>query len=130
MLESVKTIVDQALKSSAERLAGIWSAIAEIDPTNENNAIEKVMRQLGSLLDPRRSDSIQGNIDAFVRKAGAYDGVSSKIVHCVVERALEPATQELDELAKELRARDAARDALSQTISKGKRYEDEVVKLL
>ena len=130
VLVPAKTVVDEALKSSRERLADIRSLIAQIDPTNERNIIEKVMRQLRAILDPRHSDSIPGNIDAVIRKAGDSEGVFSKVIHSLVESALEPATQELDEFAKEMRTRDAARDALSQTISKGKRYEDEVVKLL
>jgi hypothetical protein len=82
------------------------------------------------LLDPKRNDSVQKTLEQAVQVVTGKDGALARAVKEVVAEAVMPVASELDKLAKEVRGRDAAEEALEQTTRKGIDYENEVLEEL
>lgn len=99
----------------------------DIDPSKESSVLGKVLKELKNLLDAKRQDSVQAVFTAALEKATAENGTLAKTVKAVVAESVKPLALEVDRLAKEIRGRDAAHEALQNTTVKGFEYEDEVV---
>jgi hypothetical protein len=69
-------------------------------------------------------------VRAAVNGITGGDGPLAKAVRDVVAEAVQPLKDEVDGLAKEVRGREAAREALEQTTQKGASYETRVVEEL
>src|SRR5207302_10218088 len=102
----------------------------EIDPDKETTTLGKALRTLRNLLDPKRSDSVQNTLEEAVKAVTGKDGALARAVKEVVAEAVRPVATELDKLAKEVRGREAAEEALEQTTKKGPDYENEVLQEL
>jgi len=74
ILAPIQGIVNQAVKSTAERLAETKSLFQEIDPSKDTTTAGKVIQSLRELLNPKRTDSLQAAIDNAVRNVTAADG--------------------------------------------------------
>jgi hypothetical protein len=131
VLEPVDRIVKAAEKAVADKLAEVRNLFAdELDPAKETGALGKALRSVRDQLDPARADSIQGAVRAAVQAITGGDGPVARAVRDVVTEAVKPLKEEVDGLAKEVRGRDAAREALEQTTQKGATYETQVVEEL
>jgi hypothetical protein len=131
VLEPVNRVVKAAEAVVAAGLAEVRKLIAnELDPAKETGALGVAFSAVRNRLDPAREDSIQGAVRTAVRGITGGDGPLAKAVRDVVTEAVKPLKDEVDSLAKEVRARDAACEALEQTTQKGATYETQVVEEL
>jgi hypothetical protein len=131
VLEPVDRAVKAAEKAVADKLGDVRQLLtADLDPARESGALGKALGTIRNLLDPGREDSIQGAVRAAVRGITGEDGPLAKAVRDVVTEAVKPLREEVDGLAKEVRGREAAREALEQTTQKGATYETRVVEEL
>jgi hypothetical protein len=99
----------------------------DIDPAKESSVLGKALKDMKNLLDPKRQDSVQGLFAVALEKATAENGTLATSVKMVVSEAVKPLADEVDKLAKEIRGRDAAEEALQHTTAKGITYEEAVV---
>jgi hypothetical protein len=131
VLAPVQTLVKDVSMAASEKLEEIRRLLQdEVDPSRDTSALGKALRALRDLLDPMRTDSIQGALDTAVKQATSETGALAKSVREVVGEALKPLADNVADLSKEIRARDAASDALGNTTLKGETYEEEVVCVL
>lgn len=73
----------------------------KIDPGKNTTILGGALQALKEVLDPKRSDSVQGVIDAAVRTVTGEDGRLAKAVKAVVADAVKPLADEVDKLAKD-----------------------------
>ncbi|MFZ0866777.1 MAG: hypothetical protein WAN06_09030 [Candidatus Sulfotelmatobacter sp.] len=128
VLAPIKEMIETASKVSTDRVKEVRTLLTqEIDPDKETTTLGKALRALRNLLDPKRSDSVQNTLEQAVKTVTGKDGALARAVKEVVGEAIKPVATELDKLAKEVRGRDAAEEALEQTTKKGPDYENEVL---
>jgi hypothetical protein len=128
VLAPVQSLVTEVSKSASDKIKEVWDLLTlQIDPGNENTTLGKALRTLRDLLDPNRTDSIQGTLAAKIQEVTAGDGTLAKAVKEVVGDAVKPLSERIDSLAKEVRGREAAAEALAQTTAKGVPYEEEIM---
>jgi hypothetical protein len=131
VLAPIKEMIETASKVSTDRVKEVRTLLTqEIDPDKETTTLGKALRTLRNLLDPKRSDSVQNTLEQSVKAVTGKDGVLAQAVKEVVAEAVKPVATELDKLAKEVRGREAAEEALEQTTKKGPDYENEVLQEL
>jgi hypothetical protein len=123
----MREMVETASRVSADRVKEVRTLLTqEIDPEKETSTLGKALRSLRNLLDPKRKNTLEQAARAVTGK----DGALARAVKEVVGEAVKPVATELDKLAKEVRGREAAEEALEQTTKKGPDYENEVVQHL
>jgi hypothetical protein len=128
VLAPIKEMIETASKVSTDRVKEVRTLLTqEIDPDKETTTLGKALRTLRNLLDPKRSDSVQNTLEQAVKTVTGKDGALARAVKEVVGEAILPVATELDKLAKEVRGREAAEEALEQTTKKGPDYENEVL---
>lgn len=128
VLAPIHTLVNEVSKTTTDRLKEVRDLLSqEIDPAKETTTLGKVLRDLRNLLDPGRTDSVQGSVNAAIKSVTTEDGALAKAVRAVVGDSVKPLSDEMDRLAKEIRGQEAAAEALEQTTQKGASYEDQVV---
>src|SRR5437667_5791870 len=131
VLAPIKEMIETASKVSTDRVKEVRTLLTqEIDPDKETTTLGKALRTLRNLLDPKRSDSVQNTLEEAVKAVTGKDGALARAVKEVVAEAVRPVASELDKLAKEVRGREAAEEALEQTTKKGPDYENEVLQEL
>jgi hypothetical protein len=131
VLAPIQDLVNEVSKAASEKIDGIRKLLQEeVDPAKETSSLGKALRALRDLLDPRRTDSVQGSIDVAVKQITAESGPLAKAVRDVVAETLKPLEEKVGDLAKEVRGQEAAAKALEQTTQKGAPYEEEVVRVL
>ena len=131
VLAPIHALVGQVAKAATDKIQEVKDLLSqEIDPTRESSTIGKALSNLRELLDPQRKDSIQGSLDTAIQQVTAEGGPLAKTVKQVVVDSVKPLREEVDALAKEVRGREAAEEALAQTTHKGMTYEDRVVEIL
>ena len=131
VLSPVKEMINNASKVTSEKVREVRALLEEeIDPDKESTTLGKALKALRQLLDPKRTDSVQSTVEQAVRTVTGKDGALAKAVREVVAEAVKPLETEVDKLAKEVRGKEAAEEALSQTTKKGATYEEEVVDTL
>ncbi len=128
VLAPIHTLVNEVSKTTTDRLKEVRDLLSqEIDPAKETTTLGKVLRDLRNLLDPGRTDSVQGSVNAAIKSVTTEDGALAKAVRAVVGDSVKPLSDEVNRLAKEIRGQEAAAEALEQTTQKGASYEDQVV---
>jgi ElaB/YqjD/DUF883 family membrane-anchored ribosome-binding protein len=131
VLAPVQSLVNEVSKAAGDKIQEIRKLLQEdIDPTKETSSLGKALRALREMLDPKRTDSIQGCLEAAVRQVTADSGALAKAVKDSVGETLKPLEDKVNDLAKEVRGREAAAEALEGTTQKGRTYEDEAVQVL
>jgi hypothetical protein len=128
VLAPIQTQINLTSRELTTRLNEVKTLLSQdIDPSKESSVLGKVLKELKNLLDAKRQDSVQAVFTAALEKATAENGTLAKTVKAVVAESVKPLALEVDRLAKEIRGRDAAHEALQNTTVKGFEYEDEVV---
>ena len=128
VLSPVKRLIDEAARESTRRIGELKSLLADdLDPKNAKSTLGGALHSLRELLNPKNTDSVQSVLCQAVAGATTESGTLAKAVKAQVENALKPLLSEIDSLAKEVRGRDAAAEALEQTTLKGEPFEEEVV---
>lgn len=127
VLAPIYHLVTEVSRTTTTRLSEVRDLLArEIDPAKDSSTLGRVLRNLRDLLDPNRTDSVQGCIQAAVSQVTGENGTLAKAIKSVVSEAMQPFHNQLTALAMEVRGRDATAEVLSQTTAKGLSYEDEV----
>ena len=128
VLAPVQLLVNDVSKAASEKIREVRSLLdQEIDPSKETSTMGRVLRTVRDLLDPKRTDSVQGSINAAIQQVTGEAGPLAKAVREVVATTVKPLTEQMDLLAKEIRGREAAAEALAQTTEKGETYEEAVL---
>lgn len=131
VLAPVQLLINEVSRTSNERLREVKDLLLEnIDPAKETSILGKALRTIRDLLDPIRSDSLQGRFTEALKSATTQEGILVSAVKTVVAEAVKPLANEVDRLAKEIRGQEAAAAAIEQTTAKGASYEEEVVSSL
>lgn len=128
VLAPVQRLVVDISNGASEKIREVKELLSqEIDPRNENSTLGRALHTVRDLLDPNRTDSIQGTLTAKLKEVTSGDGALARAVKEVVAEAVKPLSERVDSLTKEVRGQDAAAEALAQTTEKGAPYEDEVL---
>lgn len=128
VLAPVQALVKQVATAANERLHEVRTLLSEhIDPRQETSTLGKALRALRDLLDPKRTDSVQGRLDSAIKEVAGGGGLVAKAVKETVTECVKPLVEQVQSLEKEVRGRDAAAEALAQTTQKGATYEDQIV---
>ncbi|MDR7486532.1 MAG: hypothetical protein QN187_14530 [Armatimonadota bacterium] len=131
VLAPIQVLVNGVSTAASEKIEDIRKLLQEeVDPGKETSSLGKALRALRDLLDPKRTDSVQGALDIAVKQVTAESGPLAKAVRDVVAEALKPLEEQVKDLTKEVRGQEAAAEALEQTTLKGAPYEEEVVGVL
>jgi hypothetical protein len=131
VLEPIQRLVVEASRSTLGQLDSIRGVVDQtLDPTTDSSALGKALATLRVLLDPARRDSVQGTLEAALRRMTAMDGSLITTVKAVVAEAVKPLADEVDQLGREFRSREAGLEAIEQTTLKGVSYEEDVVEEL
>jgi len=127
-LAPVKTLIHQVSGVTKERVDEVKALLSQdIDPSKETSVLGNALKNIKTLLDPTRNDSVQGVLTTALKDASAENGTLAKAVKSVVVEAVKPLADEVDRLTKEIRGKQAAQEVLQQTTAKGFTYEEAVV---
>lgn len=99
----------------------------EIDISSDTSSLGGVINKIQNLLDPSRLDSVQNVFMESLKNVTTENGLLAKTVKSVVEEAMKPLANEVDQLAQEIRDKELIKSVLEQTISKGAIYEEVVL---
>jgi hypothetical protein len=128
VLAPIQSLLDQVQSTTAARLREVRDILArDIDPAQESSTLGRALRAMRDLLDPQRTDSLQGSFHAALTKISSDDGPLARSLKATLGEALQPIQREIVELAKEVRGKDAAAEILASTTLKGFTYEEEVL---
>lgn len=131
VLKPLMDSTERASKAINDKLVEMKGFVDDkLDLTKESSAAGKMLRALGEMLDPKRTDSVQGTLEGAIKSVTGEDGVLSKSVKEVVSEAVKPLKEELDLLAKEIRGQEAAEQVVQETTKKGAPYELKVMEEL
>ena len=127
-LAPVKTLIHQVSGVTKERVDEVKALLSQdIDPSKETSVLGNALKNIKSLIDPTRNDSVQGVLTTALKDVSAENGTLAKAVKSVVVEAVKPLADEVDRLTKEIRGKQAAQEVLQQTTAKGITYEEAVV---
>jgi gas vesicle protein len=128
LLAPIHNLVTEVSRTTSGRLSDVRDLLtSEIDPGKDSSTVGKALRTLRDLLDPKRSDSVQGSIQAAVSQVTSENGALAKSIKAVVSDAMEPFQNQLTTLTMEVRGNQVAAEVLEQTPAKGITYEEEVL---
>ncbi len=135
VLEPVKQSIETTQKQLDEKLKEVQTFLADdIDPDRQTSVLARAMKSIKDLMDPERSDSIQGKLQTAVEEATGEKGRLAVTVKEVVGVAIEPLAKELKELGKEIRGQEEAEKAreevVQRTTEKGDPFEIGIVEEL
>jgi DNA repair ATPase RecN len=127
-LAPVKTLIDQVSGVTKERVDEVKALLSQdIDPSKETSVLGNALKNIKTLIDPTRNDSVQGVLTTALKDVSAENGTLAKAVKSVVVEAVKPLADEVDRLTKEIRGKQAAQEVLQHTTAKGITYEEAVV---
>lgn len=127
-LAPVATLVGSTEKLLKERLQQVESLLNDhIDPRSSDSTLGAILGSLRLLLDPKHDDSVQKAVEKSLENVTDEDGLLSVAVQKVVEKAVKPMREKLDDLAKEVRSQEAVATALQNTPAKGRTFEDDLL---
>lgn len=128
VLAPLKAQITQTAAVLNAQVEGVRTLLTQdIDPRNETTVIGSALRSLALLLDPKRSDSLQGSFSAALTTVTEKDGAIAQSVKAVVAEAVVPLVTEVEKLRLEIRDKQVTHDALQMTPAKGIPYEQAVV---
>lgn len=131
VLAPINHLVKDVSAAANEKIDSIRSLLQdEIDPTKDTSSLGKALSELRNLLDPKRTDSIQGSLNAAINRVSAVDGSLAETVKLVVKNTLQPLEEKVDGLSKEVRGKEVEAGVIEQTTKKGAPYEEEIVRIL
>jgi len=85
VLAPLQKLVDDISKAASEKIDDIHDLLQEeVDPTRETSSLGKALLALRNLLDPKRTDSIQGALNEAVEHVTGESGQLAKAVREVV----------------------------------------------
>ena len=130
-LAPLRNLVNEVAAVGEARLREVRTLLSDdIDPSKENSTLGKALKSLRDLLDPQRTDSVQGSLSSAIADVTGEGGALAAAVKAVVAEAVSPLSTEVNRLAKQFAAEEQVAEALEQTTAKGAPYEEEVVGVL
>jgi len=130
-LAPVHHLVQQVHAVTQSRLDEVKGLLANsLDPARDSSTLGRALRDMQNLLNPHRTDSIQGALQVSLRNMAQVDGPLAKAVQHVVSESIRPLSIELDKLAQEIRTQKVTSEAVSNSPAKGLPFEEEVVRLI
>ena len=85
VLAPLQKLVEDVSKAASEKIDGISELLQhEVDPTKETSSLGKALQALRNLLDPKRTDSVQGSLNEAVEHVTGESGQLAKAVRDVV----------------------------------------------
>jgi hypothetical protein len=131
VLSPIKALIENISSEMTKKIDDLRRVLSDdLDPSNSRSVLGHALRSFQELLNPKNTDSIQHVLGQAVDRTTADNGTLAKAVKSQVDEALKPLVAEVDRLAKEIRGREAAAEAIQQTTLKGGPYEDEVATIL
>jgi len=131
LLAPLQRTIDDVARASATRLSEVREMLnQEIDPQKESSTLGKALRTIRNLLDPSRTDSVQGTIQFAITSVSAENGMLAKAVRSAVSEAMQPLQTQMTSLTAEVRGAQVAETVLGMTTAKGETYEEEIVEEL
>jgi hypothetical protein len=128
VLAPVKTLIHQVSGVTKERVDELKALLSQdIDPSKETSVLGNALKNIKTLIDPTRNDSVQGVLTTALKDVSAENGTLAKAVKSAVVEAVKPLADEVDRLTKEIRGKQAAQEVLQHTTAKGITYEEAVV---
>lgn len=128
VLAPVQRSIDHVSSALGERIREVQGLLSEkIDPDKRSSVLGRALARISDLLDPARADSVQAVVAKAVEDVSRRDGALARSVRATVEEAIRPLADEVDRLAKQIAAGEAAREALEGTTAKGASFEERVV---
>jgi hypothetical protein len=128
VLAPVQRQINEVSAVTKERVNEVKMLLSQdIDPSKETSVLGNALKTIKNLLDATRNDSVQEVLTNTLKDVSAENGTLAKAVKSVVVEAVKPLADEVDRLSKEIRGKQAAKDALQQTTAKGITYEETVV---
>jgi hypothetical protein len=130
-LAPVATLVAQAEKILRDKLGEVQSLLSDhIDPRRSDSTLGCALERLKIILDPKHDDSVQKAVDKSLQSVAGEQGIVATVVKKVVEDSVRPLKTTVDELAKEIRGKEAVSEALEQTPAKGRPFEEELLPII
>lgn len=127
-LAPVAALVGQTDKVLRDKLREVHTLLADhIDPRRSDSTLGCALERLKTILDPKHDDSVQKAVDKSLQSVAGEQGTVANVVRNVVEESVKPLKATVDELAKEIRGKEAVSEALEQTPAKGRSFEDELL---
>ncbi len=128
LLAPLQTQINLTSAILNEKLNSVSTLLTlEIDPARETSVVGRFLNSLRQLLDPKRSDSIQGAFKAALINATKENGILAAAVKNVVSESVKPLTEQVEKLTREIRDQQVTQQVLEQTTAKGINYEELVV---
>lgn len=128
VLSPVQRSVESVSQALGERVTEVREILSEkIDPDKRSSVLGRALGRIGDLLDPARADSVQAVITKAVESVSRQDGSLAACVRETVAEAVKPLGDEVNRLAKQMAADEAAQEALQGTTKKGASFEEQVV---
>lgn len=128
LLAPLRLQINQTSAVLTEKLNGVSALLTQdIDPTKETSFVGRFFRVLRNLLDPKRSDSIQGAFKEAIANVTKENGTLAVAVKNVVTEAVKPLAEQVEKLGREIRDKQVTQEVLEQTAAKGISYENLVV---
>jgi hypothetical protein len=128
VLAPVQRSVEGVSRTLTERVGEVRELLSEkIDPDKRSSVLGRALSRIGDLLDPARGDSVQAILTKAVEGVSGRDGNLAKCVRETVSEAVKPLADEVNRLAKQMAAGEAADEAILGTTLKGHSFEEEVV---
>jgi hypothetical protein len=127
VLAPLQGMVSQVERATLQRIQEVRELLSEtLDPAKATSVLGAALERLRDLLDPDRSDSVQGRLFAAVGSVTAQDGSLAESVATVVRDAVAPLADEVRSLSLEVRGAAAADEIVKQSTLKGRPYEEQV----
>jgi len=128
LLEQLRSAVRGSAEQLSERTREVRDLYdGQLDPSRDTSTMGRALREMRKLLDPNRSDSVQGTLAQAVKDVAEADGDLQRRVADAVRTAVAPLVGAVEELGKEVRAERSAADAIAHTPLKGAPFEERIV---
>ncbi len=128
VLVLIQRSIEMVSKALGERVREVQELLSDkIDPDKRSSVLGRALGRVADLLDPARTDSVQSVLARAVEDITRRDGALARCVRATVGEAVKPLADEVERLAKQMAADEAARVALEGTTAKGASFEERVV---
>ena len=128
VLSPVVQAVNHATEATHQRIREVESLLkTDMDPASENSQLGRALRSIRDLLDPQRTDSIQGSLGEALRSVTGPEGHLALTVKNVVQESVRPLAEEVNRLSQLVSAKDQLEALARSTTLKGAEFEEHLI---
>jgi hypothetical protein len=107
VLAPVQALVNDVSKAASDKVRDLRELLeCEIDPTKHTTTLGRALQTLRELLNPIRTDSVQGSFDAAMKQVTGENGTLAAAVKKVVSESLKPLVDQVDALTEQKRGKE------------------------